>query len=346
MIYTLHPSKDATIYEKDQTRNTGVDQIIELEKIVDELVASGTRNSRILMSFDLSPFNSAFENLPNVTKMDLRLWSANSRDIANEYIVEFRSMNSDNYDWGMGTGLLVDSPAITNGANWTTKDGVNAYPSNNIRTLQGSVTKSVNDNTDILVDLTTLYVQERAAGSMNMWVKRPDAEEQSNIELGHLQYFSNETKTIYRPQLNLHWDDSSYTLGTQTVITDDNIRLLAAGAKTIYSPGERTKLSIKAIPMNKLEGYSTGSLISSNKNLVLPAQSLYKITDVISGEDVHGYYQGSTKVSCDANGSYMYLWTDTLVPNREYSISIKVKDRGYSGRIEYFNEVHNFRVEG
>jgi hypothetical protein len=344
MIYTLHPSKDTTIYEADQTRNTGADQILELQKHTVTPTVNGIKNSRILMSFDLTEYNAAVSGV-TVNKMDLRLWSANSNNIANEYIVEFRSVRFFD-DWGMGTGLLVDNPAITNGANWTTKDGVNPYPAGSIRALHGSVTKSVNDNTDILVDVTNLWNDENSIGSINMWIKRPDAEEQSSIELGHLQYFSNETKTIYRPQLNLHWDDSSYTLGTQTVITDDNIRLLAAGAKTIYSPGERTKLSIKAIPMNKLEGYSTGSLISSSENLVLPTTSLYKITDVISGEDVHGYYQASTKVSCDANGSYINLWTDTLVPNREYSVSIKVVNRGYSGRIEYFNDVHNFRVEG
>jgi hypothetical protein len=345
MIYTLNPSKDTTIYEFDQTRNTGVDQMLELHKHTVTPTVNGIKNSRILMSFDLTEYNAAVSGV-TVNKMDLQLWSANTNNVSNDYIVEFRSNISTDFDWGMGTGLLVDNPAKTNGANWTTKDGVNAYSANNIRTLQGSVTKSVNDNSDILVDLTTLWTQESAVGSINMWIKRPDAEEQSAVDLGHLQYFSNETKTIYRPQLNIHWDDSSYTLGTQTVITDDNIRVLAANAKTIYSPGERTKLSIKAIPMNKLQGYSTGSLISSNKNLVLPVTSLYKITDVVSGEDVHGYYQESTKVSCDAYGSYMNLWTDTLVPNREYSVSIKVVNRGYSGRIEYFNDVHNFRVEG
>jgi hypothetical protein len=244
----------------------------------------------------------------------------------------------------MGTGLLIDNPAITNGANWTTRDGITAWDAGYVSSSPlCSVTKSVADVTDINVDVTTIYEDQISTSQLNMVIRRPLSQEEDHLEYGHLQYFSNETKTIYRPQLNVQWDDSTYTLGTNVVPTDDNIKVLAGSAKTVYTLGERNKITIKCIPMLKSTGYSTSSM-SAGTQKVLPTTSYYKLTDVISGEDVYDYSTVGTKISCDASGSFIKLWTDTLTPEREYSLSVKVLDRGYSGRIEYFNEVYNFRV--
>ena len=51
MIYTIYPIKDATIYEKTESINTGLDAILELSH---EMVnnSSSIYNSRILMKFN------------------------------------------------------------------------------------------------------------------------------------------------------------------------------------------------------------------------------------------------------------------------------------------------------
>ena len=143
MIYTLNPSKDTTIYENDITRNTGVDQILELQKHTVTPTVSGIKNSRVLMSFDLTKYNAAVSGV-GVNKLDLQLWSANTRTIANDYILNFHTVPSADRNWGMGTGLLADNPAKTDGASWSLKNGVDAWavePDNSL-TLYGSVTKS------------------------------------------------------------------------------------------------------------------------------------------------------------------------------------------------------------
>ena len=342
MIYTINPTKDTTIYESDKTRNTGADQMLELQKHTITPTVDGIKNSRIIVGFDLTKF--LLENVA-ATKVDLHLWSANSNNISKGYIVEFSGVNnSDRLTWTMGTGLLIDDPAITNGANWTTRDGITAWDAGYISPSPlCSVTKSIADKSDINVDVTTIYEDQISTSQLNMVIRRPATQEASDLDYGHLQYFSNETKTIYRPQLNLQWDDSAYTLGTNVVVTDDNIKVLAGSAKTVYTLGERNKITIKCIPMLKSTGYSTSSL-SAGTQKVLPKHSYYKLTDVISGEDVYDYSTVGTKISCDSGGSFIKLWTDTLTPEREYSLSVKVVDRGYAGRIEYFNEVYNFRV--
>ena len=342
MIYTINPIKDTTIYQADPTRNTGVDQMLEIQKHTSTPTVNGIKNSRIIIGFDLTKF--LLEGL-EPTKVDLQLWSANSNNISKQYILEFCPIaEADATTWTMGTGLLIDNPAITNGANWTKKDGINNWQSGYVLgSPMSSVTKSVADVTDVNVDVTTIYASQLETKQMNMVIRRPLSQEEDHLEYGHLQYFSNETKTIYRPQLNLQWDDSSYTLGANVVATDDNIKVLAGSAKTVYTLGERNKITIKCIPMLKSTGYSTSSL-SAGTQKVLPTTSYYKLTDVISGEDVYDYSTVGTKISLDAGGSFIKLWTDTLTPEREYSLSVKVVNRGYEGRIEYFNEVYNFRV--
>ena len=348
MIYTINPSKDTTIYEYDQTRNTGVDQILELHKHTVTPTVNGIKNSRIIMSFDITKFELDVPS-QTVAKADLQLWAANSNKISKEYTVVFSAMQDLDAAWGMGTGLSINNPAITNGANWTTRDGVNNWSAAGagIQAPSISVVKGALENTDINVDITTIYNGQKddSSNSIDMRISRLPSQEASSVDYGHVQYFSNETKTIYKPQLNLHWDDSAYTLGTNVVSVDDNIKIVSGTAKYLYSVGERNKLLLKVIPMLTLSGYSTSSMVTPTTK-VLPTTAYYKITDVISNEDVYDYSLTSTKISCDAKGTFINLWTDTLIANREYSVSVKVIDRGYSGRVEYFNDVYNFRVEG
>ena len=59
MIYTIYAQKDATIYEKTELLNTGLDQLLELSHEYQGASGSGEiYNSRILMKFDVSDIES------------------------------------------------------------------------------------------------------------------------------------------------------------------------------------------------------------------------------------------------------------------------------------------------
>ena len=52
MIYTIYAQKDATIYERTESLNTGIDQVLELSHTT--VGTSSRYNSRILLKVDVS----------------------------------------------------------------------------------------------------------------------------------------------------------------------------------------------------------------------------------------------------------------------------------------------------
>ena len=54
MIIHIFPDKDATLYEVSASMNTGIDQALELEKVVTQASTPKKFNSRIVQKYDLS----------------------------------------------------------------------------------------------------------------------------------------------------------------------------------------------------------------------------------------------------------------------------------------------------
>ena len=54
MIYSIKANRDTTIYEATESLNAGIDEVLELQKIVSASNTSNTFNSRILIDFDLT----------------------------------------------------------------------------------------------------------------------------------------------------------------------------------------------------------------------------------------------------------------------------------------------------
>ena len=54
MRYSITAKKDATIYERSGSMNTGIDEILELAKVVSSSDTTNIYNSRALIKFDLS----------------------------------------------------------------------------------------------------------------------------------------------------------------------------------------------------------------------------------------------------------------------------------------------------
>jgi hypothetical protein len=67
--------------------------------------------------------------------------------------------------------------------------------------------------------------------------------------------------------------------------------------------------------------FTTSSLYTVNK--ALPAQSYWAIRDLKTEEMVIDFDDNYTKISCDANGSYFFLYTGGLEVERYYKVLIK-----------------------
>lgn len=115
MIYSVYAEKDATIYERTESKNSGLDSLLELSH---ELVGTSSRyNSRILIKFDVSQIEeriTAGKISPNA-KYYLSLRTADVKEIPQEYTVYSYPLSSS---WTNGTGRFFNNPVTTDGVSW------------------------------------------------------------------------------------------------------------------------------------------------------------------------------------------------------------------------------------
>lgn len=118
MIYTIYAQKDATIYEKMETKNTGLDQVLEISH---EYNGASKYNSRILLKFDTNQLQSEIDSgkIPlNTARYYLSLRSTEVREIPQEYKIYAYPLSSS---WTNGTGRYYNSPITTDGVSWKYK---------------------------------------------------------------------------------------------------------------------------------------------------------------------------------------------------------------------------------
>ena len=115
MIYTIYPQKDATIYEKSESMNTGTDSLLEL--MHESTQVSKSYNSRILMKFDVSDIESRVNagKISQNAKYYLALKSVDAREIPQEYTIYAYPLSSS---WTNGTGKMSHKPVTTDGVSW------------------------------------------------------------------------------------------------------------------------------------------------------------------------------------------------------------------------------------
>lgn len=114
MIKTLYAQRDATIYEKVESMNTGLDQILELSH---QYVNSSAYNSRVLLKFDTTKLKQEVDGgkISQNAKYYLSLRTAEVREIPQEYTIYAYPLSSS---WTNGTGKFFNKPVTTDGVSW------------------------------------------------------------------------------------------------------------------------------------------------------------------------------------------------------------------------------------
>jgi hypothetical protein len=115
MIYTIYAQKDATIYERTESLNTGIDQVLELSH---QTVGTSSRyNSRILVKFDVTDIETKVNSgvISSNAKYYLQLRTAEVREIPQEYTIYAYPLSSS---WTNGTGKYFNTPITTDGVSW------------------------------------------------------------------------------------------------------------------------------------------------------------------------------------------------------------------------------------
>ena len=345
-----------------------IDPILEINKwtanqtFPDGTVQANTYNSRMLMQFDLSTISQSIVNGEISTNASyyLNIRAIDASDLPISYSLAAYPVSES---WDNGTGTSDDDPITTNGASWYYRDskvqGSSWQTSSFITTTTGSwqtnpgggtwytssyASQSFNySSPDIRMDVTNIVKQWLSSSISNngFMVKRPDVDETGSAIFGQLKFFGRDTHTIYVPRLEIGWDDSAFTTGSLSALTDENITLYFKNLRPEYKETSKAKFRIVGRSLYPSRTYATSSAYLTVK--YLPTSSYYSIKDARTEETLIPFDKNFTKISCDSNGNYFDLRLNSFQPERYYKFIFKIERSGGLDT-EIFDNGYYFRV--
>lgn len=360
MIYSIGAKFDTTIYEKledgiySSSVNTGIDEILEIEKVVSSSLGTGPFNSRILIKFDIpsTVYSASADIKPSgsVTSY-LNLYSAAPlRSVQTGDALEIMAISQS---WNPGLGRKSNRPyTVEDGSSWKHTNGygnvtwsnylgnpapgasITQGPANNLDTVQWLVPTHSYQRADLRVDVSQFI--EFWTGSVitnnGFRIARRDTLESTGTRIGHHQFYSKDTHTIYEPKLEFCWDDSSWSTGSLSELnTSDpsSFFIYLKNNRGSYNDDVKTRFRIVGREKYPVKTYGTTSAELAIK--YLPSGSaFYSVKDLKTGETIIPYDSNFTKISCDSNGNYFDIYTSNLSPERYYQIEIKLYESGSS----------------
>jgi len=343
MYYFVTSSKDATLYLQQPSQNTGRDEILEVSKTY---YGNLKDVAHTLIKFDTDTLSSKISSGEvTMSEATLLLRECESDEIPLDYTIYANIVSGS---WEMGIGTRFDDIS-SDGVSWKQRN-------NNVEWLDDDyatgVTGSLNgyggtwftgsestqsfsyESTDISMDVSA---------SLNEWIsgtysnegfilRHSSVFENDTNDYGQLKFFSKETNTIYQPKIRIGWDDSSFTTGSLTELTEDDIKVTFKRLKSSYKVNSKPKVIVFGRELYPLKTYTNEFAYNDVK--FLPSTTYYQVKDAITDEVIIPFSNYS-KVSCDSNGNFIRLNLENWETNREYYLEIKV-DR--DGVVEYFSD--------
>ena len=164
--------------------------------------------------------------------------------------------------------------------------------------------------------------------------------ESSNQTLTSLRFFSVDSNTIYVPRLQVVWDDSTFSTGSLTAVSLEDV-VIGVNLKKSYTETEKAKIRVGAFTRYPQKQYTTQSYYT--EKYYLPTSSYYEIRDASTDEIIIPFNTSGTKLSCDSDGNYFNLWMNSFQPERFYRVLVKVETSG--GDIsQIFDNNYYFKV--
>jgi len=364
MIIHIFPEKDATLYEVSASMNTGIDQALELEKVVTQASTPKKFNSRIVQKYDISTVSASIVDgtIGLGFKAYLNLHTFEEYGIPYDHEIYAYPLSQS---FSNGVGRKLQKPKNFNGVSWQYRDYSTSTNSGNAwatASFNSTSTGSFNTNagggtwftssaasqsfsgvqTDLRMDVTDI-VKGWLSGSRpneGFMIKRSTADESSNEEHGRISFFSMDTNTIFPPKLEFAWDDSSFSTGSLLELTAEDKIVYFNNLRREYVDGERVRFRIVGRERYPTRNYTT-TLQSLDTNY-LPTSSYYAIKDAHTDDFVVPYDTSYTKISCDSSGSFFDIRTDGLQPNRYFRLLIKTERNGL---IDIYDDGFFFKIK-
>jgi hypothetical protein len=333
--YFLTASKDASIYLQQPNQNTGLDEILEINKV---FYGNIRDKSRALLKFDVGYLSASLVNSSiSMSQATLILKETKSEELPLEYTLYAYPISQS---WQMGNGTRFDEIS-TQGVTWNYREGdstLDWLPTNAfLNTSTGSYAgrggvwhktpfayQSFNYQTaDINMDVLSM-LRVWMSGSISnegMILKHSTEAEDDSLDYGIVKLFSKETNTIYQPKIRIGWDDQKFVTSSLTPIVSENIKIGITNLKKEYKVGTINKLRIFGRELYPIKTFSTTFQYSDIK--YLPNTTYYQIKD-FNSEDVIIPFSDYSKISCDSTGNYINLNLTNWEANRVYKIEFKV----------------------
>ena len=342
MYYFVTASKDASIYLQQPSQNTGRDEILEISKTY---YGNLKDISHSLIKFDTNSISQSISSGEiTASAAELILRECESSEIPTDYTIYAYAV-SQSWDVGIGTrfdeistdGVTWDS--CRTGQDWMSQENHSSDTTGSFNGKGGiwftgsfSSQSFSYETSDITMDVK---------GTLDTWIngdlpnegfilKYTSSLENDVNDYGQQKFLSKETNTIYQPKLRIGWDDSSFSTGSLTELTSDDIHVTFKRLKTKYKKGSKPQIRVFGREKYPLKTYS--NQYAYTDVYFLPSTTYYQIKDIQTDEVIlpFGDY---TKVSCDSNGNYFNLNLINFETERDYYIEVKTER---SGVIEYF----------
>jgi len=370
MHYFEYATKDTTLYEVSSSMNTGLDEILEVRK---DMNANGSviYTTRALIKFNTDfisdSISSGLITSSSRTRFYLNLYDANSEALnVSQTLYGYPISQS----WEQGGGYAQSNPIIEDGASWNYKDNnVSKTAWSNVTSSGGTwysgsqyeASQSFNhEPADLRMDVTDIVWKWHHGTIPNegFMIKRSgsigntdsNAEEGNDTHYGNFIFFGRDTNTIYQPKLEVVWDDSTWSTGSLSSLTSDNLQdmvLFMRGLRPEYKEKSKVKFRVTGRERFPEKSYSTSGYSTGYTTVkTLPSGStFYEIKDAYTEEVIVPFGSGSI-VSCDSTGNYFNFWMNGLQSERFYRINYKiVSGSGTSDEtVEFYDEKHSFKV--
>lgn len=354
MVLRFYPSKDATLYERYPSKNTGLDSSLEISKeIVGTTLSSSIYNSRILVSFPSSALDEVRANglNPGYCTWTLKLYASETSEIPSDYTLYAYLLSQS---WAMGVGKKANTPPSTEGVSWkyrtslavtssawdtgsygatetgswTTNPGGSVWHTDTVATHSYQY-----DTADLRMNVNTLMAKwlggepYRFDSFINFIVKKSDEDEQSGLRFNSVKFFSTDTSTVFMPVLEVGYDDSISTGSLPAIDPASAFSIVPINLQDTYSESATSIIRFAARPRYPARSFTTSSvyldryIVSGSQYAIQSAQSDDMIID----------FSPYTKVSADNQGNYIKLHMGSFQPERFYKLLIKVPNSGSYG---------------
>ncbi len=378
MIYSFFPDADTTLYEGTpglpdvnmRYTNTGLDEILEVRKIVSSSNTSATYISRALVKFDID-----FKKVAGGAN-----WSdVTPKAYLNLYTTEISQVDSNlapichpvSESWDEGLGRENNLPQTLTGASWINKRGDGAtgtaWSTGSVGLADDETPGAVHggggtwhngisstdelttSTKDLRFDATTAVAawSESVYHNFGFVVKMKDVDE-STAESYSLKFFSRQTHTIYPPRLEVCWNDKVYNTGSLTELNmgdteavffylKNNKGAYKRGSKIRFWSAGREKYPVKT------NGTTSAELAIRH---VPEDKACYSVIDAKTNETVIPYDSTYTALSCDATkGNYFEIYSDSLFEERLYKLQIRYNSgSAFSPNYSYYDIKDLFKI--